>query len=260
MGRFYALHCLILLYLFPPQACQVFPAERDGRMELPAEISGRKEQILVRTGFTVSYNSEWKIPNWVAYELVREEVGGDVPRGKRFVPDPGVSSGESATTDDYRNSGWDRGHMAPAADMKWSRQAMDESFYLSNICPQNRNLNAGVWNSLEEQVRALAAEKGRIYVVCGPMVSERPRTIGANRVAVPDAFFKALLQNDGGVWHAIAFVFENRSGRNPLATYAKSVEELQALTGIDFFPALPDRIEAETESRVDFTKWNVSGR
>ena len=229
-------------------------------VEIPAKLKDRREQIIIHTGYTVSYNSEWKIPNWVAYELTAEEVEGVTPRAKHFVPDPEVPYGESATNDDYRNSGWDRGHMAPASDMKWSELAMKESFYFSNVCPQNRNLNAGVWKNLEEQVRSLAMQKGNIYIVCGPIVSKQPQTIGNNKVAIPDAFFKVLLQNDNGEWEAIAFMFANESGRKPLSTYAMSVEEMQVITGIDFFPALPDSIEAVIESRVDFTKWNIKSK
>jgi endonuclease G len=110
---------------------------------------------------------------------------------------------------------------------------------------------------LEEQVRGLAIEKGNIYVVCGPVVSKQPKTIGSNNVVVPDAFFKALLQNNNGNWFAIAFMFTNRSGHKLLATCAMSVEELQTVTGIDFFPSLPDSIEKTVESQVDFTKWNI---
>jgi endonuclease G len=227
------------------------------KVEIPAKIPGRQEQIIEHAGYTASYNSDWKIPNWVAYELTREEVEGVTPRGKKFIPDTEVPCGKSATADDYKNSGWDRGHMAPAADMKWSEQAMKESFYLSNICPQNKNLNSGVWKDLEEQVRGLAMEKGNIYVVCGPVVSKRPQTIGYNKVVIPDAFVKVLLRNDNGNWFAIAFMFANESGRKPLSTYAMSVEDMQAVTGIDFFPALPDNIEERIESQVDFTKWNI---
>ncbi|MDR0558650.1 MAG: DNA/RNA non-specific endonuclease [Prevotellaceae bacterium] len=227
-------------------------------VEIPAKITGRQEQIITHAGYTVSYNSDWKIPNWVAYELTKEEVDGVELRGNHFIPDPEVPFGKSATTDDYKNSGWDRGHMAPAADMKWSEQAMTESFYLSNICPQDKSLNSGVWKSLEEQVRGLALQKGKIYVVCGPVVSKRHKTIGNNEVAVPDAFFKALLQNDNGNWHAIAFMFANESGRKPLSTFAMSVKDIQNITDIDFFPALPDSIEDKVESHVDFTKWNIS--
>jgi endonuclease G len=141
--------------------------------------------------------------------------------------------------------------------MKWSKQAMKESFYLSNICPQNKKLNSGIWKDLEEQVRELATEKGNIYVVCGPIVSKQPETIGYNKVAIPDAFFKVLLQNNDGDWSAIAFMFANESGRKPLATYAMSVEDIQIITDIDFFPVLPDSIEGKIESQVDFTKWNI---
>ena len=150
----------------------------------------------------MSYNPEWKIPNWVAYELTDEMVAGTVPRYDRFQPDPNLPRHLSADNDDYRRSGYDRGHMVPAGDMKWSEQAMKESFYFTNICPQNNNLNAGVWNSLEQQVRGLARRKGSIYVVCGPIVNDSTQTIGANRVVIPDAFYKTLLQNDKGEWHS----------------------------------------------------------
>jgi endonuclease G len=228
------------------------------KIEMPAKIKGRTEQIITHTGYTVSYNSDWKTPNWVAYELTKEEVKGTVSRYDAFMPDPEVSYENSATTYDYSNSGWDRGHMAPAADMKWSEQAMKESFFLSNICPQNSNLNRGIWNDLEEQVRELVRQKGKIYVVCGPIMSKQHKTIGTNKVAIPDAFFKVLLQNTNDNWSAIAFMFANESGRKLLSTYAMSVEDMQIITDIDFFPALPDDIEQKVESEVNFTKWNIN--
>lgn len=229
-------------------------------VEIPAKIKGRTERVIVHKGYTVSYNADWKIPNWVAYELTDEEVAGEEPRGKKFIPDPMVPKYESATTEDYKNSGWDRGHMAPAADMKWHPQAMKESFYLSNICPQNRNLNAGAWKDLEEQVRDLAAQKGHIYVVCGPIVADNHETIGTNQVVIPQAFFKVLLQEENGEIHTIGFVYENVAGRRPMSTYAMSVDEVEELTGIDFFPSLPDKIEKRAEAEVDFTKWTVKLR
>jgi endonuclease G len=248
---------VLAIYLAGTQK-KVNPFDLTDSIEIPAKITEKKEQIITHIGYTVSYNSDWKIPNWVAYELTKEEVGGTIPRFDTFSSDPEVPYENSATTYDYLNSGWDRGHMAPAGDMKWSEQAMKESFYLSNICPQNNNLNSGIWSDLERQVRELARQKGKIYVVCGPIISKQPQTIGKNRVAVPDAFFKALLQNDQNNWYAIAFMFANKSGRKPLATYAMSVEELQIITDIDFFPALPDSIEQKAESEVDFTKWNIN--
>ena len=134
---------------------------------------------------------------------------------------------------------------------------MRESFYLSNICPQNHNLNAGVWKDLEEQVRDLASQKGHIYVVCGPIVSDDYKTIGYNEVVVPSAFFKVLLQEENGGIYTIGFIYENVAGRRPMSTYAMTVDEVETITGIDFFPYLPDEIENRVESEVDFSKWVI---
>ncbi len=227
-------------------------------VEIPNITEERSDRVITHKGYTVSYNYDWKIPNWVAYELTDREVEGEVPRYDRFKPDPMVPQHATATTEDYKYSGYDRGHMAPAADMKWDEQVMRESFYLSNICPQNPNLNGGVWKDLEEQVRDLASQKGRIFVICGPIVNDISTTIGANKVVVPQAFFKVLLQEDNGGIHTIGFVYENVSGRKPMSTYAMTVDEVEELTNIDFFPSLPDKTENKTESEVDFSKWTVN--
>lgn len=226
-------------------------------VEIPVIKDDRSDRTITHKGYTVSYNYDWKIPNWVAYELTDWEVVGEVPRYDRFKPDPMVPQNLTATTDDYKYSGYDRGHMAPAADMKWDEQAMRESFYLSNICPQNPNLNGGVWKDLEEQVRDLASQKGRIFVVCGPIVNDTSKTLGENKVVVPQAFFKVLLQEEKGEIHTIGFVYENISGRKPMSSYAMSVDEVEEITNIDFFPSLPDKIERQTEASVDFSKWTV---
>lgn len=227
-------------------------------IEIPTIMDGRSDRMITHKGYTVSYNYDWKIPNWVAYELTDIEVQGEVPRYDRFKPDPMVPQNVTATTNDYKHSGYDRGHMAPAADMKWDEQAMRESFYLSNICPQNPNLNGGVWKDLEEQVRDLASQKGRIFVVCGPIVNDVSTTIGENKVVVPQAFFKVLLQEEKGEIHTIGFVYENKSGKRPMSTYAMTVDEVEEFTGIDFFPSLPNKIEKKAESVVDFMKWTIT--
>lgn len=226
-------------------------------IEIPAPINGKAEQIINHIGYTVSYNADWKIPNWVAYELTAQKVNGTYPRYNTFMPDPEVPSNKTATTEDYSHSGWDRGHMAPAGDMKWSEQAMRESFYLSNICPQNRNMNSGVWHDLEIHIRDLAKHKGNIYVVCGPIISKNPKTIGNNKVAIPDAFFKVLLMKSNNQWNSIAFLYANSSGRKPMSSYAMSVDELELITDIDFFPSLPDEEENSAEETYELTKWNI---
>ena len=248
---------LVLYFLLCKSMC--FAQDIDfHNIEIPRITVERSDRVITHKGYTVSYNYDWKIPNWVAYELTDEEVMGEVPRYDRFKPDPMVPQGMTATTDDYKHSGYDRGHMAPAADMKWDEQVMKESFYLSNICPQNPNLNGGVWKNLEEQVRELALQKGKIFVVCGPIVNDTSETIGANKVVVPQAFYKVLLIETKGDIHTIGFVYENISGKKPMSTYAMSVDEVEEMTDIDFFPSLPDEIENKTEAEVDFSQWTVS--
>lgn len=225
-----------------------------GDLEIPIATVHRNEQIIRHAGYTVSFNPDWHIPNWVAYKLTAEETSGVTQRGKSFLPDPLVTKG-SATTNDYKNSGWDRGHMAPAADMKWSQQAMNESFYLSNICPQNHNLNAGDWRILEEKVRDLANHFKNVYIVCGPIVGKESLRIGANRVVVPKAFFKVLLCWNVGNWQAIGFVFDNAAGHRKLSTYAKTVDEIEAITNLDFFPLMTDSTQTAIESNFDLNSW-----
>lgn len=251
------IYFLLLCFLFCKSLC--FAQNIDLKnIEIPIITEERSDRIITHKGYTVSYNYDWKIPNWVAYELTAWEVEGEVPRYDRFKPDPMVPQNETATIDDYKYSGYDRGHMAPAADMKWDEQVMKESFYLSNICPQNPNLNGGVWKDLEEQVRDLASQKGKIFVVCGPIVNDTSTTIGANKVVVPQYFYKVLLQENNGEIHTIGFVYENVSGKKPMSTYAMTVDDVEKMTKIDFFPSLPNKIENKTESEVDFSQWTIS--
>lgn len=245
---------LILVSCLVKLSCQNINLDN---IEIPTITDERSDRVITHKGFTLSYNYDWKIPNWVAYELTDIEVKGEVPRYDKFKPDPMVPQNVSAHTNDYKHSGYDRGHMAPAADMKWDEQVMRESFYLSNICPQNPNLNGGVWKDLEEQVRELASQKGKIFVICGPIVNDTSKTIGENKVVVPQAFFKVLLQEENNELHTIGFVYENISGSKPMSTYAMTVDEVEEMTNIDFFPSLPNKIEKKVEADVDFSKWTV---
>lgn len=225
--------------------------------ELPQLTCNRSQQVIEHTGYTVSYNLDWLIPNWVAYELTRQETYGDIPREKKFAPDPQVK-GSPVVHKDYSNSGYDRGHMAPAGDMKWSAQAMRESFYTTNICPQNRNNNAGDWKDLEELARSLASTYGAIYICCGPIVTDATNTIGARHIVVPQAFYKVFLrQKKDGSWTSIGFVMPNAAGNHPLMTYMHSVGEIENLTGIDFFFNLPDSIEDLIEADYTISDWTI---
>ena len=219
------------------------------RMEIPL-MNKEQGQIIQRTGYTLSYHAKHRTPQWVAWELTKEETRGNEERTNEFQPDPDVM-GDKVVTYDYSHSGYDRGHMAPAGDMKWSKKAMQESFYMSNICPQDHNLNTEDWNDLENKSREWARRYGKVYIVCGPIYNgTRNEYIGDHRVKVPDAFFKVILINHDRKQAALGFYFENKAGERPLSEYLVSVDKLEDMTGLDFFSALPDEIENRLEKEI----------
>ena len=226
--------------------------------ELARLNNHQPEQVIEHLGYTVSYNPQWLVPNWVAYELTSSETNGVQERSNHFKPDPLVK-GDPVVTSDYSKSGCDRGHMAPAADMKWSEQAMRESFYMTNICPQLHNLNAGDWKDLEELARDWAQKYGSIYIACGPIVEANYQTIGKNHsIAVPSAFYKVFLRQTRKGWASIGFIMPNKAGNRPLMTYMFTVDEIEEQTGIDFFYNLPDSIESQVENSYTISDWSLS--
>lgn len=230
-------------------------SEGTGNIEIPAPLTDREELVLERVGYTVSYNPEWKIPNWVAWHLTAAHAYGDVSRkNASFHEDTDVPL-PRATTYDYINSGYDRGHLCPAGDNKWSELAMEQSFLMTNICPQDPGLNRGDWNEMEIQCRKWAKEYGDVYIVAGPILyNTRHKKIGENKVVVPEAFFKVVLCMNGTP-KAIGFVYKNIDGDRPKGDYVNSVDQVERITGIDFFPALPDRIENKVEASASLSDW-----
>ena len=222
-------------------------------LEIP---SGGKGEVIQHTGYTLSYNEEYEVPQWVAYELTREEVvTQSVERKDNFREDKAVSTG-SATLNDYKKSGYDRGHVAPAADFRWSFDAMNDTFYLSNMCPHTHAFNAGIWSDLEEAVRSIAYEDECIYVVTGPVLTDGPyETIGENKVAVPNYFYKVILDYSAPTVKAIGFIMPHENSKEPLSYFAVTVDEVENMTGLDFFPLLPDDEEEKLESSLDTTLW-----
>ena len=225
-------------------------------LEIPRYDFEVIEQIMVKRGFTVSFNPNTKLPNWVAYELTANETDGPWTRkGLRFMPDPDCKS-KQADNNDYRNSGYSRGHLAPAGDMKWDSVAMLESFYFTNCIPQDEALNNGRWNQLEMKTRALARKYGKIYVVCGPVfLDEDTLRIGHNGVAVPDACFKALLVPKDASYSTIAFLMNNGGESRTVKECALTVDELEALLGLDLFCGLADETEESVECKVVWEDW-----
>lgn len=232
--------------------------QQSQNLEIPINTIERAENIYYRLGYTVSFNPELNIPNWVAWELNSSKLTERESRAGHFYPDPDIPRGIAVETGDYSNSGYDRGHMCPAADNKWDKQAMRESFYMTNICPQHHNLNRGDWKELEDDCRRWVEESGTIYIVCGPILYKNDISyIGKERkIRVPNAFFKVILAGlDGGSPRAIGFIYKNASGNNPLDHYVNSVDQVERITGLDFFSQLPDDIEDEIESNYNIKQW-----
>ena len=228
-------------------------------LEIPAPIKGKKELILKRKNYTVSFNKDTNMPNWVAWRLDKKKLVEKVSRrGYGFRPDPNLIPKEAVVTQDYAKSGYDRGHMCPAGDSRWSGEAMKESFYMTNICPQHPNLNSGDWHELEQACRRWALESP-IYIVCGPILykSNKPSYIGnEHRIRVPEAFFKVILAGiEKGKTKALGFIYKNASGNRKLDAYVNSIDQVERITGYDFFPTLPDKVENVVEREYDLKNW-----
>jgi endonuclease G len=222
------------------------------KLEIPRISS--KDQIITHTGYSLLYNEKYEQANWVAYELTKEETIKKFERTNKFVEDPKVKTG-SATQKDYAGFGYDRGHLAPASDMGWSSTVMAESFYYSNMSPQNPSFNRGIWKRIEELMRTWAVENDGIYIVTGPVLSGKLQTIGENKVAVPDYFYKAILDYRAPNLKAIGFIIPNKGSSEPLYNYAVTIDSVEKFTGIDLFPALPIEEEEHLEKTLCLNCW-----
>jgi endonuclease G len=222
-------------------------------LELPRPNSF--DQIIYHKGYTVSYNLTYHVADWVAYELTAEETVPVVQRNNHFVPDPLLKSC-SASIEDYKGSGYDRGHLAPSADMCYSYQTMVESFYLSNITPQAPGFNRGIWEKLERQVRQWAIDDKAVYIVTGTVLTKGLPTIGYDRITVPAYFYKVILDYTEPDIKGIGFIIPNQGSQEPLQHYAVTIDSVEKVTGTDFFYQLPQDQKRIIESAFSINKWN----
>lgn len=222
---------------------------------LPVSSTG---EVIEHTYYTLSYSEEHEQAEWVAYPLTKESIRmPNVKRSNWFNPDKKVKN-ESAVHSDYRGSGYSRGHLAPAGDMAFNKKAMKESMFMSNMSPQVREFNQGIWNELELSVRNWAWDNKEVYVVTGPVLSRGHiiKQIGHNKVSVPDSYFKIVMDHTSRNKKAIAFIIPNEVSTRPLKEYAVTIDEVEALTGIDFFSdAFEYGMEERLESRFDVNQW-----
>ena len=219
-------------------------------------VPGAADTIVEREGYALGYIEKHEQPAWVQYIMTAEEVSKRAAkRGDDFRPDPEVPTG-SATPQDYTRSGYDRGHLAPAADMSFSVRTMSESFYMSNMSPQAPQFNRGIWSKLEKQVRHFATKEKRIVVVTGPILPvEKTITIGASRVTVPEYYYKVIYDTTPPE-KMIGFVLPNKGSKADLRTFAVTVDRVEELTGLDFFSTVPRSKQEQLERTITVESWD----
>ena len=220
---------------------------------------GSNDQIVRHSGYTLRYREQYEQADWVAYKLTQGEAESYLSReGNQFMPDPLVKTGSAVTTD-YTRSGYDRGHLAPAGDFNLSVDEKRESFYMSNISPQIADFNRGIWSNLEQKFRDWSRRDGEIYIVTGPVLKPGLPTIGRyNEVAVPEQYYKIALCLTDEKPRMIGFLLKNEFSNENLKTFVVSVDEIEQLTGIDFFAQLPDSLERTLEASTTTKGWFAS--
>ena len=231
------------------------PLSEGGRDSLMAVgvARGMSDTLVRYDAFDVHFNAERGIANCTVYEFVVNELNGTVERSGEFMQDSSVKGCPSPQ--DYAGSGMHRGHLVPAADLKWSDVAMRQSFLLTNVCPMHRALNEGGWAKLEEKVREWTARDSALLVFTGPVVSDGDTTLASGRVKVPSSYFKVVLAPCVKPMRAIAFIYPNGHSSGRLQQYAVSVDEVERRTGLDFFPSLPVHDQQQIESPVNLDAW-----
>ena len=220
-------------------------------------IPSRDGQLVNRTGYAFLYSEKHEQPLWVSYKLTKAEVQNKVAKRKdNFRLDPVIKTG-SAILADYKGSGYDRGHLAPAGDMAWSKEAMSDSFFLTNMSPQVPGLNRGMWRILEEQIRQWALKEQELYVITGPIIRPNYKTIGPNKVTVPQWYYKIIVDYHQPEIKALAFMIPNRKPQKSLQSFVVSIDKLEEVTQLDFLNLLPKKVQVQLESKVNLSQWKL---
>ncbi len=226
---------------------------------LPHKVSIESHQIVEHGGLILSYNEQHEQANWVAHVIIPAVNKGNLSRTNDFRRDSLDKTG-SALKADYWYSGYDRGHLAPSADFRWSSRAISESYVYSNMSPQKPELNRESWAKLESFVRKhVWVTNEQLIVVTGPIFDENMTIItqGPNRLSVPNRYFKVILDNTGSERKAIGFVMPNELSKKPMVSYATSVDDIESITGLNFFSKLDVALEKQLESSFDYGQWEA---
>ena len=212
-------------------------------------------QIIIHQFYTLSYAEKYEQAEWVAYRLEADFKVNTHYKRPYFIEDNLVKT-KSADWRNYRKSGYDKGHLCPAGDMKFSEKAFTETFYTSNISPQKHDFNSGIWNTLEQKVRYWSQKYNGIYVITGPVLTDGLQTIGSEQVAIPKYFYKVLLNTSASPPKMIAFLVPGVDSNKPLYKFVVAVDSLEKITNIDFFSSLPDNLENALEQGKNYKNWS----
>lgn len=252
--------CIVVFWVFDnfyTPSSYSSPADELDKTEIPdffipASTTG---VIVSHNHYSLSYHEAYEQAEWVVYTLKKEHLTYDARRRPDFIEDPYVRS-KSADWRNYRRSGYDRGHLCPAGDRRFSELAYKETFYTSNISPQDPEFNAGIWNELEKQIRYWSKRYGTLHVVTGGVLEPGLKRIGEEGVSVPHAYYKIVGRGNSKDLTVLGFVIPNKPGDSPLQEFLVPVDRIEELTGINFFQELPDREEEEMEKKVMRETWS----
>ena len=213
--------------------------------------------IIRHKHFFLSYSEEHEQAEWAAYYLTRNTHYQRRYERPYFKQDPLIET-ESAHWNNYKDTGYDKGHLVPAGDMRFSEEAYRDTFLTSNIAPQNKEFNAGVWNRLEQKIRYWADKYEALFIVTGGILHDNMITIGKEEVAVPDYFFKIVVRAQNNAFVMIPFLVQKKKSDASLYTFATTIDEIERITGIDFNEKLTERIEEKIKKELSYKEWSFS--
>lgn len=218
-------------------------------------------QLIHHTYYSLSYLEEYEQAEWTAYINTRSRLKvPNVPRYDKFIPDYAVST-RSAFYRDYSGSGYTRGHMVPAGDMAFDTMAMRESFFMSNMSPQTKIFNQGIWRELEENIRDWTYTHDTLYIITGPIFDQNTSTIGSNKVGIPHAFFKVILDYAQPDIQGVGFLIPHDESVSHLSEFMTTIDSVEAITGLDFFnDMIDDVLEEKIESNWAPQHWKISDK
>lgn len=212
------------------------------------------QALVEHYAYCLLYDEYYEQAKWVFYSLNKNKINGPFSRSDKFKKDTLIKTG-SASHSDYKGSGYDRGHLAPAADMAWSKQAMDESFFYSNMSPQTPSFNRGVWRKLESRIRKWVVDYDSLYITTGPILDSNLTSIG-NELAVPDYFFKSIIGFKDSTVNAIAFILPNEGSKKNLEDFVVSIDSLETFSGLNFNAGIENTVQDSLEKSIQLNYWN----